>query len=100
MAVLDISEYNILAADQNTRFVLTGQEPNIANQQVSISASSAQSAAFSSVTRFVRVHTDVTCRIAFGDNPIASATTKRMAANSTEYFGVYPGHKIAVITSS
>jgi len=100
MAVLDISEYQRLAADQQTSAVMTGVEPAMVAQQVAIGGSSAQSAAFADTTRFVRVHTDVACRVKFGPDPTAAATSMRMAAGQTEYFGVYPGHKVAVITTT
>lgn len=82
------------------------EQPEIANQAITIGASSAQSAAFNSKTRFVRLHTDVICAIEFGTNPTAVAAggtgTARMPANQTEYFGVPQGqsYKVAVITST
>ena len=100
MALLDISEYKDLARDQNTGWVQCGVEPALASQQVAIGDTSTQSAAFGGVTRFVRLHCDVACRIAFGDSPTAAGTTMRMAAGQTEYFGVRPGHKVAVITTT
>ncbi|MBP9714802.1 MAG: hypothetical protein KBD60_14140, partial [Sterolibacterium sp.] len=77
------------------------QEPSITEQTpVVIGGGSLQSAAFNGATRVVRLHTDAICSVAFGANPTATANTKRMAANSTEYFGVEPGHKVAVITNT
>lgn len=100
MAVVDITQYTQLAADQSGKPIPVGMEPGIANIQVAIGGSSAQSAAMDNNTRFVRVHTDAACRIAFGANPTAAATSQRMAAGQTEYFGVRGGEKIAVITST
>lgn len=98
MAILCISEYTDLARDQNTNLVLCGTEPSRAYQQVSIGAGSVQSTAFGNTTRFVRLHCDVAARVTFGDNPTAAAgTSMRMAAGQTEYFGVRPGQKVAVI---
>jgi hypothetical protein len=61
-----------------------------------------QFAAFNAKTRFVRLHTDAVCSIKFGTNPTASATTARMAANSTEYSSVPPNqaYKVAAITNT
>lgn len=67
---------------------------------VVIGAGSLQSAAFNGATRLVRVHTDAICSIAIGANPTATANTMRLAAGQTEYFGVKPGHRIAVITNT
>lgn len=100
MATVDIACYDTLARDNRNDVVATGMEPALADLQVAITAGSVQSAAFPDNTRLVRVHADAVCRVAFGDNPTAAATTKRMAAGATEYFGVRPGHKIAVITST
>lgn len=75
--------------------------PPIADQTpVVIGAGSLQSAAFNAGTKFVRLHTDAICSIAFGANPTATASTARMAAGQTEYFSVLDGHKVAVITNS
>jgi hypothetical protein len=97
---VDITEYQNLAYDGLGNRVAAGVEPSRAVQQIVASGASAQSVALQDVTKFVRVHTDVAIRIAFGANPTAATTSQRMAANSTEYFGVTPGIKIAVITTT
>lgn len=99
MATVDITEYQNVAHDGIGNRVAAGIEPARSVQQVSISGVSAQSASMQETTKFVRVHTDSTIRIAFGSDPTASATSQRMVGNSTEYFGVTPGIKIAVIAS-
>jgi len=96
MAVLYISEYPQNAVDVPTLV----SEPATVTQTVAIAAGSAQSAAFRTDTRMVRLHTDAICSILFGTNPTASATTPRLAANQTEYFKVTPGFKVAVITNT
>lgn len=98
---LDISEYDALAVDINGHVIAAGVEPPIAEQTpVAIGASSTQSAAFNDRTRFVRLHCDAPCRVAFGVNPTAGANSKRMAAGQTEFFGVRPGQKVAVIQTT
>lgn len=74
--------------------------PLVDQTPVVIGAGSLQSAAFDAATTIVRIHTDAICSIAFGTNPTATANTMRLAANSTEYFSVKFGHKVAVITNS
>lgn len=96
---LDITEYDRLATDARGITVPTGQEPSRLVQQVAVSVTSAQSAPMDSATCFVRVHTDTTCRIAFGVDPTASAASQRLPAGATEFYGIRPGTKIAVITS-
>jgi hypothetical protein len=100
MPVVDITEYGELAAAGRGSLIMAGQEPSIRNQQIEIAATSAQSIALSDVTRFVRVHAEAACRVAVGDNPTASSTSMRMGAGGTEYLGVTPGLKIAVIASA
>jgi len=80
--------------------VPVGAQPATTTQTVSIAAGSAQSSAFGPTTRMVRLHTDAICSYRFGTNPTASATTARMAANTTEYHGVRAGDKVAVITNT
>jgi hypothetical protein len=58
------------------------------------------SAAFNAATKIVRLHTDAICSVAFGAAPVAAATNARLAAGATEYFGVSPGSKVAVITNT
>ena len=100
MPLLDITEYGELAAAGRGSLIMAGQEPNIRNQQVEIAGASAQSGAFSDVTRFVRIHAEAACRVSVGDNPTASSASMRMGAGGTEYLGVTPGLKIAVIASA
>lgn len=67
---------------------------------VVIGAGSLKSAAFGGACRLIRVHTDVICSVAIGTDPTASVDTMRLAAGQTEYFGVKPGEKIAVIANT
>jgi hypothetical protein len=102
MAVLFITEYSRQGRDASGFQMVVADEPAVANQVVAIGASTTQSAAFNALTRFVRIHTDAICSIEFGANPIATATTRRLAANSTEYFAVPLGasYKVACITNT
>jgi hypothetical protein len=61
-----------------------------------------QSATFAATTRVVRVHCDSVCSIAFGTNPTATTSSRRLAANQTEYFGVSPnaGLKLSVVQNT
>lgn len=76
------------------------RQPAIAKQTVAIGGASAPSNPFNTATRFIRVHCDVICSVEIGGAPVAAATSERMAANQTEYFGVNPGDSIAVITNT
>lgn len=101
MATLYVSEYEHIPAAANG-VVPVGKEASVAEQNVAIGGTSVQSSAFNAKTNFVRLHTDAICSVAFGTNPTAVATAKRLAANQTEYFGVPQGgaFKVAVITNT
>lgn len=99
MATVYISEYSVLARDEKGMAVPVGIEPPLAEQTVAIGVA-AQSAAFNAETKYIRVHTDAICSIAFGANPTATTSNKRLAANSTEYFGVKAGDKLSVIANT
>lgn len=99
MAVLDITEFRRQAVDYDRRHMQMGDEPGV-NQQVAIGAGSVQSAAFNATTKFIRLSADAPCRVEFGASPTAAATSRRIAANFPEYFGVSPGMKVAVITTT
>jgi hypothetical protein len=101
MAVLYISEFSELTPTANG-VAAVAQEPPLAEQTLAIAAGSVASLPFNPSTRFVRLHTDAVCSVEFGIAPTATATTARMAANQTEYFGVprNAGYQVAVITNS
>lgn len=104
MASLYISEYASLASDERNRISLLQcvQEPAITTQKLTIGAASVSSLPFSSTTKIIRVHTDAICSVVVTNSgtPVATSSNKRMAANQTEYFGVEPGARIAVITNT
>lgn len=100
MASLYISEYQSQPIIRNGQMGGVALEPAIAVQKVALTGTSAQSSAFNAKTKFVRLHTDAICSILFGADPTAAATSPRMAANTTEYFGVNAGDKVAGITNS
>jgi len=102
MATVYITEYARQGRDASGFQMVVADEPPVANQTVAITAGSVQSSAFNALTRFVRVSTDAVCSIEFGDNPTATTSTRRMPANTTEYFAVPQGgsYKLAVITNT
>jgi len=100
MAKLYITEYAEQGRDSNGAILPVGMEPAIAAQGVSIGASSTASSAFNGNTRFVLLHTDAICSVAFGVSPTAVATANRMGAGESRFYGVLPGHKVAVITNT
>jgi len=100
MATLYITEFRDLAGPSNGMAPPWAQQPPVAEQTVAITGASAQSAAFSGSTRYIRVHADAICSIEVGPAPVATTAKARMAASTTEYFGVKVGDQIAVISNT
>lgn len=100
MAKLYITEFNRLKRPGSDTAQIGSLSTGTDQSPVVISGSSTPSAAFATDTQFIRVHTDAICSVAYGANPTATANSFRMAADQTEYFGVNPGDKIAVIANT
>ena len=99
MAKLYITEFSGMPIDLNLASVQLAKLPGLADQVVTYSGST-QSTAFAAGTRFIRVHTDSDCHIQVGSDPVASVGNAKLIAGQTEYFGVNPGDKLAVILSA
>lgn len=81
--------------------ILIGKSPGVLQQTpVAITGVSAQSQPFQPGTNYIRMHTDVTCSISLGLNPLATTDNGRLAPNQTEYMGVNPGDRVAVIANT
>lgn len=76
------------------------QMPPLATQTVVNTGATTQSSAFNAKTQIICVHTDSICSIEIGSNPTATTSSRRLAANSTEYFQVSPGDKLAAILNT
>jgi hypothetical protein len=100
MAILYVTELSSLGFDASGQNIMAPQMPPAIEQTVAIGGSSAASAAFGGTTRFVQLHCDAICSIAFGTTPTATTTNQRMAANETRFYTVTPLLKVAVITNS
>ena len=81
--------------------IIQGSGQNVA--YVAAGGASAQSVAFGSQTRVIRVcvtgiySATAGVRIEIGDNPTATTTSPLLVVNHPEYFIVTPGQKIAVL---
>jgi hypothetical protein len=100
VSVLFVTEFAKQVRDEGGYLAPILETPALAEQAVTIGAESAASSAFNAKTRIVRLCADAVCSVAFGASPTASATTARLAKDVPEYFGVQPGHKVAVIQNS
>ena len=97
MSVLYITEFANSGNSNSGALLPVGTLPAVAVQAVSFTTSSVQSAVFNENTKFIRVHTDGNAFILSGENPTSTTGKLKIAANSTEYFAVKPGHRLAVI---
>lgn len=92
---LQVKEYQYLATDAKGNVISAGQEPALTGQQVALGT---QSAAFHQGARFVRLYAEETCRVEFGENPTATASSPyKMTSGQTEFPGIRPGDKLHVV---
>jgi hypothetical protein len=75
------------------------QEPSLGEWVLPIEVSSTQSPVFPEFTQFICIKADENCAIAFGENPVAKPDYKTIDAGERLYYGVHPGHKLAVIAT-
>jgi hypothetical protein len=105
MAFLNVTEFQHPFTTRSSGMPMV-RGPKVAQNNVAIGGTTAQSAAFNASTGVIRVEADAICCIEIGANPTAIALgttmTMRMVAGQTEYFYVDQGagHKIAVISST
>jgi hypothetical protein len=98
MAKAFITEFGARRKDSNGRTLPYPNHPPLASQAVSISDTSAQSAAFAEHTRFIRISADVECAYKVGENPTATVDDAALAPDEIEYIGVKGGDKVALVT--
>lgn len=96
MATLQISEFSNLALNGHAPFV---QEPAIANSTVTFTTAT-QSNVFSERTTIVKLVPSANCRVVFGANPTAVATSEYLAADQEVWRGVSPGQRLSVYDGS
>ena len=89
MPSLYVSEYASVVVVQGA-VVPAPLEPAVTTQKITFTTAT-QSAALNAQTRFVRLHADANCHVAFGANPTATASSARLASGTTEFFGVGEG---------
>ena len=90
MAFIYITEHTHLPINQGNN-TPAPEMPPLVTQKVANDGATVQSAVFNAKTRVVGVHSDSICSIEFGTNPTATTSSRRLAANSTEYFSI-PSH--------
>lgn len=99
-ATLYISEFASPVGQVGTVQSQAFPQPAVTDQTVAITGSSAQSAAFNTLTHAVMVECDADCSISIGTNPTATTTNFLMGDGIPYQFVVLPGQKIAVISNT
>lgn len=102
MAILYVTEYSDEGQTVRGMAPVAAVNATTVDQTPVTFGATTQSAAFASTTVLVRIHTNSICSIAFGTNPTATTSNKRMAADQTEYFSVPVGqsYKVAAIINT
>jgi hypothetical protein len=99
MATIHITEFIALGRDARGNELQVGKMPEHTTQVVTYTTST-QSAAFGAETKFIRVIADAAAHLAFGSNPTATANSLWVPADTSEYFSVVPGQKVAAYDGS
>jgi hypothetical protein len=105
MAVLYVTEFAQAGYAAGGGVIPVGSELHNASQTMAITGGSTTlTNSFRNNTNLIRVHTDVICSVEIGPTATvtASTTSRRMAANQTEYYTVPIGaaFNIAVISNT
>lgn len=97
MSTLYITELNTPVLDTSVI-----NQPEVASQTVTVSGTTAASAAFQTQTNVIRIQCDGICSVKFGLAPTATTGNMRMTAGQTEYFHIPQGgaFKVAAITNT
>ena len=96
MATLYIEEHDNILKDKNGN-VVQATSGTVTEQKVTVGASSAQSSAVNSATKFLVIVTDTACQYETGSNPTADTNSRFLPANVFRVIQVDSGDKIAVI---
>ena len=98
-----ISEYAVMAATASGGVpAQIAAEPTLTDQPpVDFSGGATSSAAFGSQTKYIRIMCDTRCAIMFRPactgGSAATTSSKPLAADAPEYFGIQPGDCVSVV---
>ncbi len=97
MPNLFVSIYKGMARDVVNTPVPAPETPPLAEWSLEIGIESNQSKPFPEMAKFICVTAKAACCLAFGKDPTASPEFHPLEAGETRWYGVYPGHKVAVV---
>ena len=102
MATLYISEFSgnaYTGSHSNQPVPYPSASAILAFQNITISSSTAQSAAFNAATRLIKVCSDTNCWLNFGGSSVtATVAQDYLPANTVVYYAVSPVTYLAAIT--
>ena len=101
MATLSITEYGTVgftSSNHNNHGSFPAVGSILAEQIVTISASSTQCSALNSGTSLVELCSDTDCYLAFGSNPTAVALYHYLPAKTVRYYAMGGNTRLAVHT--
>lgn len=90
---------SLLSKDINGQ-ILQLLQPSAAHQSVSVSTTSAQSAAVGATVTFVELYCDSLCFVAVSANPTATATGIPVYPGIPRTMSILPGQKVAGILAA
>lgn len=99
MATLYIAEYKTIP-NIDGHLAQLAPEPAVTTQTVSVSGTSARSAAFNAQTNFIGITCDGIFSYTVGGTPTATTSHFRIPADQILFLVVQPGDKIAAITNT
>lgn len=95
-SLLHIAVYSH-AAHHGSAALPMPQVPPLFEEGILIELTSNQSMPFPEQATFIMVRPDIACCLAFGPDPLAEAGIHPVDARERMWYGVFPGHRIAVI---
>lgn len=98
MSTLYIKEHEVMPQMAGAPQIWS--EPALVSQTVTVSGTSAQSAAFNARTKFITITCDGIFSYLVASNPTATTSNFRVAADQVLTFAVAPTDKIAAITNT
>lgn len=94
-----VQEFSTLGLTSNGSAQIATQPAIVDQTPINFGSGHAESAAFKSGTRYIRLWCDAQVSYAFGSSPTAVNTNSPISAQQPEYFGVVAGQKISVVAN-
>src|SRR5882672_6197590 len=97
MPKLYISVWEHIARDAVNTPIPIPQTPSLSEEWIEITTESAQSHVFDERAKFISGNAETPCCLSFGEDPIAEISYHPLTPGVDRWYGVRPGHRLAVI---